>query len=176
MSKRIKRNPNKNTYIIDIKALIEDFGGDRKTKTNALEKWAQRLSTDKDTLEDDIKIRKPVIRPELAMKLAEGGMSEYYFDFRTLLYLLSVTGTTIFRTNDKIVLATMAFEYPDIMSWSDQDIYDYVKDSLSNCKLKRIQDALKNTDLFIFNTDGTYSLNMHGLCQIVNARKKNIDI
>lgn len=161
---------NKDIYILDKLAIIETYGndGDKKTLAHAIKNLSSKLFYDEDTLRAYLKNKSNIIRPELAKSLNDNGMSEYYLSMRSLLYQMSCTGTTLFKTNEKIALSTMLFDYTEKQEWTVDEICQNAG-AYIDCKKDKIETALSNKDFFLFNeASQTYSLNIHGLCEKVN--------
>ena len=154
----------KNTIILDKEAVINDFGGNKKTQAEAYRNLAPILGYDAETLQG-YKIFGKTLKPEVAMRLDEKNLSQYYLNTKTLLYQMCIKGTTkngIGGTNDKIVLATMLLDYPEKITWTCEEITNSAI-SYVDCTVDKISNALKDTSLFI--ADGNlYSLNIHGIC------------
>ena len=155
---------NKNVLVLDKEAIIKKFGGEKKTQAEAYRNLARVLGYDAETLQS-YKIFRKTLRPEVAMRLDEQNLSQYYLNIKTLLYLMCIKGTTkkgIGGTNEKIALATMLLDYPEKTTWTCEEITNSAK-TYVDCTVDKISKALKNTSLF--NDEGNlYSLNIHGIC------------
>jgi len=159
----------KSIILLDGEALKEQYG----SKANAYSALAPILGYDPETLLSYNIFGKKPLRPEVAMRLDEVGMSEYYLNIRTLLYQMCVTGTTMFGTNEKIALAPMLFDYSGKkQSWTSEEIYSLAKPHVKSCTLNKIEDALKNEKVFKHDSEtGQYSINVHGICTLIKERQ-----
>lgn len=160
---------NKSIILLDGEALIEQYG----SKANVYSELAPILRYELDTLRSYNIFVKP-LRPEFAIKLDEVGMSECYLNIRTLLYQMCVTGTTIFGINEKIALAPMLFDYSEKkQSWTSEEIYALAKPHVKSCTLSKIEEALKNNNVFKHDSEtGQYSINVHGICSLIKKENK----
>ena len=162
---------NQNTFILDKEAVLEDFGDSKKRKAVAIKRLSKTLHYETDTLLSYSIFSKKTIIPELATHFDEANLSKYYLDTRTLFYKMSCTGTTVFHINEKIVLSSMLFEYPDKTEWTSEEVYEYAKKHVK-CTLTKINDAMLNSTLFTNNKNGTYSINIHGICSLLQQEQK----
>ena len=158
----------KSIILLDGEALITQYG----SKANVYSKLAPILRYDPETLRSYNIFGKKPLRPEVAMRLDEVGMSECYLNIRTLLYQMCVTGTTIFGTNEKIALTPMLFDYSaKKQSWTSEELFSLAKPHVKSCTLNKIEKALKNERVFKYaSKTGQYSINVHGICSLIKER------
>lgn len=162
----------KSIILLDKEALIEQYG----TKANVYNELVPILRYEPETLQSYNIFGEKPLRPEVAMRLDEVGMSEYYLNIRTLLYNMCVTGTTLFGTNEKIALAPMLFDYSAKKhSWTSEEIYSLAKPHVKSCTLSKIEEALKNERVFKYNSEAEqYSINVHGICSLIKERMNEL--
>ena len=83
---------------------------------------------------------------------------------------MNATGTTIFKTNEQILITCMIYEYPETIVWDESSIFRYAKDE-ADIKLDKakIKDTLANSDAFVLDkTTGKYKLNIDVIVSRMN--------
>lgn len=110
------------------------------------------------------------INRNLAKAFKDNGMEACCLDVNKLLLIMNATGTTIFKTNEKILITCMIFNYPEIILWDESSIFRYAKVEV-DIKLDKakIKDTLANSDAFVLDkTTGKYRLNIDVIVSRMN--------
>jgi hypothetical protein len=108
--------------------------------------------------------------------------SDFILDVRRTIILISTTGTSLYGTNEKIILTMMLLYYEEKEWWSVKDILDFSIDSGSNAlKENAIRESFdyacgdkksKNHHIFVEKKDDQYRLDIDAIIKYITQSKK----